>query len=393
MVEIKSNIHWVGVNDRRTALFENYWPLPKGVAYNSYLIDDEKIALIDTVERGHMDNFVDQLEEILKGKKIDYLIINHMEPDHSGAIRTLLSHYPELILVGNRKTFPMLERYYGKVTNTLEVAEGDTLNLGVHTLQFHMVPMVHWPESMVCYEQNTKILFSNDAFGAFGTLDGGLFDDELDLQFLEGEISRYYSNIVGKYGIPVQTALKKLGGLEISLICPSHGPIWRSHISDILAKYDKWSKYETAPGVVIAFSSMYGHTESMADLIARYLVEFGVKKVRIFDTSKTHSSYIIDDIFRFNGVILGSSAYNGGIFPGMESLLYELENMGVKNHLFASFANMSWGGGAMKRFKEFAEKMKWEVVADEVEVAGSMTLSDRERCKAIAKAMAENINR
>ena len=192
MIEIKSNIHWVGVNDRRTALFENYWPLPKGVAYNAYLINDEKVALIDTVERGHMDDFIDQIDEILKGKKIDYLIINHMEPDHSGAIRTLLAHYPELILVGNKKTFPMLKHYYGEVPNTLEIGEGDTLNLGEHTLQFHMVPMVHWPESMVCYEQTTNILFSHDAFGAFGTLDGGIYDDQLDLNYLEGEISRYY---------------------------------------------------------------------------------------------------------------------------------------------------------------------------------------------------------
>ncbi|MGL5683535.1 MAG: FprA family A-type flavoprotein [Marinifilaceae bacterium] len=392
MIEIKSDIHWVGVNDRRTALFENYWPLPKGVAYNSYIINDEKVALIDTVEKGHMDDFFVQVKNVLGDKKVDYLIVNHMEPDHSGAIRTLLSHYPDMIIVGNKKTFPMLKHYYGDVENKIEVAEGDTLSLGKHTLQFFMIPMVHWPESMVCYEQQTNTLFSNDAFGAFGTLDGGIFDDELDLQYLEGEISRYYSNIVGKYGLPVQAALKKLGGLTINMICPSHGPIWRSHIAEILTKYQRWSKYETEPGVVIAFSSMYGHTEAMADQLARYLVEYGVKKVRVYDTSKTHSSYIIDDIFRFNGVLLGSSAYNGGMFPGMETLLCELENMGIKNHYFSTFANMTWGGGAMKRFKEFAEKIKWEVVADEVEVSGSMTTSDKDRCRAIAKAMAEKVN-
>lgn len=389
--EIKKDIFWIGVNDRRTHLFENYWPLPKGVAYNSYVITDEKVAVIDTVERSRMDSYLETLEATLQGRKVDYLIINHMEPDHSGSIKALLCHYPDLKIIGNSKTFPMLENYYGIHDNLYEVKEGDTLSLGRRQLQFYMVPMLHWPETMVTYIPEENILFSGDVFGAFGTLDGGIFDDELDLDYLEEEISRYYSNIVGKYGAPAQTALKKLNNLTFNMICATHGPVWRSHVCDIIAKYEKWSKYETDPGVVIAFSSMYGHTEEMADTIGRFLAEKGIRKIRIHDTSKTHPSYIINDIFRYKGVILGSCAYNGGIFPTMETLLSELEHIGVKNHLVAFFANKTWAGGAVPRFTQFADKIKWDIVCPHAEATGAPTPSDAEECRAIAYAMAERL--
>lgn len=390
-VEIKKDIHWIGVNDRRTHLFENYWPLPKGVAYNSYVINDDKVVVIDTVERSRMDSYLENLEAILKGKKVDYLVVNHMEPDHSGAIKALLCHYPNMKIIGNAKTFPMLENYYGIRENLVEVKEGDRIDLGQRTLQFYMVPMLHWPETMVTYVPGDNILFSGDVFGAFGTLDGGIFDDQLDLEYLEEEISRYYSNIVGKYGSPAQTALKKLNGLTLNMLCATHGPIWRTYVCEIIEKYEKWSKYETEPGVVIAFSSMYGHTEEMADMIGRFLAEKGVKKIRIHDTSKTHPSYIINDIFRYKGVILGSCAYNGNIFPTMETLLNELEHMGVKNHLLGFFANKTWAGGAVCPFKQFAEKIKWELVAPHAEANGSVKESDIEACKAIAYAMADKL--
>lgn len=390
-VEIKKDIHWIGVNDRRTHLFENYWPLPKGVAYNSYVINDDKVVVIDTVERSRMDSYLENLEAILKGKKVDYLVVNHMEPDHSGAIKALLCHYPNMKIIGNAKTFPMLENYYGIRENLVEVKEGDSIDLGHRTLQFYMVPMLHWPETMVTYVPGDNILFSGDVFGAFGTLDGGIFDDQLDLEYLEEEISRYYSNIVGKYGSPAQTALKKLNGLTLNMLCATHGPIWRTYVCEIIEKYEKWSKYETEPGVVIAFSSMYGHTEEMADMIGRFLAEKGVKKIRIHDTSKTHPSYIINDIFRYKGVILGSCAYNGNIFPTMETLLNELEHMGVKNHLLGFFANKTWAGGAVCPFKQFTEKIKWELVAPHAEASGSVKESDIEACKAIAYAMADKL--
>lgn len=390
-IEIKKDIYWLGVNDRRTERFENYWPLPKGVAYNSYLLVDEKVALIDTVERSKMDDYVESLEAVLQGRPVDYLIINHMEPDHSGAIKALLCHYPNLTVIGNNKTFPMLENFYGVHSNLQEIKEGDTLPLGQRTLHFYMVPMLHWPETMVTYLPGENILFSGDIFGGFGTLDGGIFDDQVDLDYLEEEISRYYSNIVGKYGVPAQNALRKLNSLTINMICATHGPVWRSHICDIIAKYEKWSKYESDPGVVIAFSSMYGHTEQMADAIGRFLAEEGIQKIRIHDTSKTHPSYIINDIFRYKGVILGSCAYNSGIFPTMETLLCELENMGVKDRYLGYFGNKMWNGGSLPRFKVFAEKLKWEVVAAPNETMGAMKPSDIEQCKAIAQAMAARL--
>lgn len=390
-IEIKKNIYWLGVNDRRTHIFENYWPLPKGVAYNSYVIIDEKVVVLDTVERSHMDNYLESLEAVLQGRKVDYLVVNHVEPDHSGSIKALLAQYPDITVIGNCKTFPMLQNYYGITNNLLEVKEGDSLCLGKRTLNFYMVPMLHWPETMVTYLPGDNVLFSADAFGAFGTLDGGIFDDQVDLEYMEEEISRYYSNIVGKYGAPAQSALKKLGGLPIDMICATHGPIWRTYIAEIIAKYDKWSKYETDEGVVIAFSSMYGHTEQMADCIGHFLAEMGIKKIRIHDTSKTHPSYIINDIFRYKGVILGSCAYNGNIFPTMEILLHELECMGVKNHYLGYFGNKTWGGGALPRFKTFAEKIKWDIVAEPNETCGTMKPTDVEQCKAIAEAMVKKL--
>lgn len=391
-IEIKKDIYWIGVNDRRTHIFENYWPLPKGVAYNSYAIIDEKVVVVDTVERGHMDDYLDNLKDILQGRSIDYLIINHVEPDHTGSILTLLCRYPGITIVGNSKTFSMLANFYHIDTPLLEVKEGDSISIGGRTLNFYMTPMLHWPETMVTYLPEENIVFTGDIFGSFGTLDGGIFDDQVDLDYLEEEISRYYSNIVGKYGVPSQNALKKLGGLTFSMICATHGPIWRSHTRDIIARYEKWSRYETEPGVVIAFSSMYGHTEQMADTIGRLLMEKGIRKIRIYDTSKTHPSYIINDIFRYKGVILGSCTYNGGIFPTMETLLSELECIGVRNHYLAYFGNKMWGGGAIPRFKAFAEKIKWETVAQPNETMGSMTLSDFKQCETIASAMAEKFN-
>ncbi len=389
--QINDSVWYIGVNDRRTHLFENHWPIPKGVAYNAYLIDDEEIALIDTVEQSFLNDYIENIESICKGRSPKYLIINHMEPDHSGALRTLLLRYPNITIIGNAKTLPILRNYYGEPCNFVEVKEGDTISLGRNTLQFYMTPMLHWPETMVTYIPQQYILFSGDIFGAFGTLDGSIFDDELDLDYLEEEIGRYYSNIVGKYGVPAQNALKKLGSLDIKMICATHGPIWRSHISDIIARYNKWSKYETDAGVVVAFASMYGHTQKMADMIARYLRKAGVKKIRIHDVSSVHASYVINDIFRYKGVILGSPAYNGNTHPAMDALLNELAYIGIKDHYLAYFANKSWGGGSIKHFNDFADKTKWEVVASPCEAWGEPKESDDEQCRIIAQAMAQKL--
>jgi len=391
-IKISDKIFWLGVNDRRTHLFENYWPIPKGVAYNSYVIDDEKVAIIDTIDSGVMDDYLDNIEDAIDGKNVDYLIINHMEPDHSGAIKAIISKYPNIQIVGNSKTFPMLERFYNVTDNLLEVKEGDIIDLGTHKLNFAMIPMVHWPETMVTYESTNKVLFSGDAFGSFGTLDGGIFDYQVDLEWLEEEISRYYSNIVGKYGVPTQMALKKLGGLDINMICATHGPIWKEHIPEIIAKYDKWSKYETDKGVVIVFASMYGNTEKMADHIARELVNNGIEKVRIFDASKTHPSYIINEVFKYRGVILGSCAYNGGLFPAMRTVVDEFSHMGIKNHLLSVFGSFAWGGGGVRTLMKFSESIKWDFVGEACDTKCSPHDEDYEKCKNIAVEMANKLN-
>lgn len=390
-IKLSEDIYWIGTNDRRTSLFENYWPLPYGVAYNSYLVLDEKVTLLDTVSMGTMDSYLEKLKEILDGRKIDYLVINHMEPDHSGAVKAVVNEFPEVKIIGNTKTFPMLEGFYGIHENLMPVEDGSTLNTGRHTFHFFLTPMVHWPETMVTWDETDKILFSADAFGSFGTLDGGIFDDETNIEFYQEELRRYYSNIVGKYGLQVQKALDKIQGLDIRMIASTHGPIWRSHIPMILDLYRKWSSYQTEEGVVIVFGSMYGNTEKMAETIARAIAEEGIRNIRIYDVSKTHSSYIINDIWKYRGVILGSSAYNGGIFTPMRDLILELEHIMPKNHYLAIFGSMSWGGGGVRTLQKFAENIKWELVGDPIEVKHGPRPADIEKLMELGRAMARRL--
>jgi len=390
-VKLSENVFYVGVNDRRTTLFENIWPLEKGVAYNSYLIDDKEVALIDTVESGHFDIFLKKIESILGNRSINYLIVNHVEPDHAGSLKFITKLYPDIKIVGNKKTLAMIEGYFGIKDNVIEIKECDTLNLGRNTLQFFMMPMVHWPEVMVTYLQEEKILFSADAFGTFGTLDGGIFDDELDFYAFEDEMRRYYSNIVGKYGNPVQSAIKKLSQIEIKMIASTHGPILRKHIADVLNWYNKWSLYDTDEGVVITYASMYGNTEEMAETIARKIAEEGIKNIKIFDVSKTHSSYIISDIFRYKGLILGSPTYNGELHPNMESLISKLLNMGIKNHYIGIFGSFTWAGNAAKKLNEFVIKSGCEQVGEIVEEKHSLKEEKYFACRNLGLAMANRL--
>ncbi len=391
-VKLAEQIYYVGVNDRRTQLFENLWPLDRGMAYNSYLIVDEKITLIDTVEICYIDKFLSKIRSVIGDKKIDYLVINHIEPDHSGALEIITNLYPDIKLVGNSKTKPMLDGFFGVDNRFVEIDEGDTLELGKLKLNFHLIPMVHWPETMVSYQPETKILFSGDAFGSFGTLDGAIFDDECDFNYFKDEMRRYYSNIVGKYGSPVQKALNKLSGLEIKMIAATHGPILRSNIAEVLKLYDIWSKYEEEEkGVVVAFASMYGHTEEMADVIARELALNGIKNIRMYDVSKTHASYIISDIFKYKGLILGSPTYTNNLHPNMDALVNKLNNMSVKNHVLGIFGSFSWAGKAVKQITALAEKLNWEIVGESVEVKHALTEDKFEACRRLGKAMAERI--
>lgn len=369
---VSNRIHYIGANDRRKALFENNWPLPQGVAYNSYLISDDKSILIDTLEFGSKDDYIDEIEAILQGKPLDFLVVNHMEPDHSSMIGLLLRVFPSMKIIGNNKTFKILEAYYKlNPGQFFEVSDGQELDLGYHKLKFVMTPWVHWPETMMTYDMTDKVLFSCDAFGSFGTLDGGVFDDEIDFETrYEGEMLRYYSNIVGKYSNMVQKALAKLDGVPVKFVCPSHGPVWRKDPMKVISLYDKWSKYESEPGVVIVFASMYGNTEKMADYIARLIAEKGERNIIIHDVSKTHVSYILRDIWKYNSLILGSCAYNAGMHPMMAQLCHELEVAAPKNKRYSLFGSYSWSGGGLKMLESFSSKMSWQLAEKPVEVLG-----------------------
>lgn len=391
-IKLADEIYYLGINDRRTALFENFWPLPFGVTYNAYLIVDEKVCLIDAVDSKFADDFFDQLDYILGDRPIDYVVVNHVEPDHSGALSALRLKYPDITIVGNKKTFPMIENFYGISEKTITVADGDELDLGKRKLNFYTIPMVHWPESMVTYETTEKILFSNDAFGSFGTLDGGIFDDEINLSFYEEEAMRYFANIVGKFCPHTQRALIKLEGIDIRQIAPSHGPVWRSHIAYIMEKYQKWSSYSTDKGVVIIFGSMYGNTEKMADAIGRQLAVRGIKNVRTYDASKTHVSHIISDVFKYKGVIIGSCAYNNEMFPSVENVVRELLHKGIKNHLLGVFGSYSWNGGGVKNLEKFSEEIKWEIINPSVEEKGALKQDKFEESVKLANAMADKLD-
>ncbi|BCG58612.1 FprA family A-type flavoprotein [Paenibacillus sp. URB8-2] len=360
--EIASGIFWVGGTDKRLERFENMFPLPQGVAYNSHLILDEKTALMDTVDAAISAQFLENIEHVLNGRSLDYLVVGHMEPDHCANIEELLRRYPDLKIVGNKKTFQFMEQFYtfSKPDNYLIVKEGDELPLGKRTLRFFMAPFVHWPEVMFSYEVSEKILFSADAFGCFGSLSGNIFADQTDFEgvYLD-ESRRYYSNIVGKYGPQVQTVLKKLAKLEIDMICPLHGPIWRENLSYIIDKYQQWSTYQPEKkGVVLAYASMYGNTENAMNLIAGKLAAKGVQDIRMYDVSKTHPSYIIADAWKFSHLVFGSPTYNLGLYHGMQALLHEMASLNLQNRKVSLVGNYTWANAAVRDMTEILESMK-----------------------------------
>ncbi|HOW26191.1 MAG TPA: FprA family A-type flavoprotein [Bacteroidales bacterium] len=391
-IPISNDIFWIGVNDRRTCLFENLWPIERGVSYNSYLIRGKVNVLIDTVEASKSDEFFDKISYLIgPGGKLDYLVINHLEPDHSGAIRSVTTRYPEIRIVGNSKTFRILEQFYHIQDRLVAVDESLSLDAGERRLQFFLTPMLHWPETMMTFDPVSGILFSGDGFGSFGALEGGLFDDEVNLSLYESEIRRYYSNIVGKYWNPLQKAVKSLEHTDIRIIAPTHGPVWRKNPSRIIDQYLKWSRFEADMGAVVIYGSMYGHTEKMADYMARILCEEGIRDLRVYDASKTHLSYIMSDLFLYRGVLLGSSAYNGGPYPPVEALMSKILNTGIRNRLLGIFGSASWGGGGVKAIEQFAEKIEWEVVGTPVQAKGAATREDYAQCAVMAQNMARKL--
>ena len=399
-MKITEKIHYVGVNDRQKALFEGLWPLPNGVSYNSYLISDTKVCLVDTVEVTFFSQFLENIREVIGSRPIDYVVINHMEPDHSGSLALLRKFYPDVRIIGNKKTFQMMQGFYAiGEENAQEVKQGDTLQLGDLTLQFVMTPMVHWPETMMTLCQASPeaaqpaptVLFSGDAFGCFGALNGGVVDTQINCDTFWLEMVRYYSNIVGKYGTPVQQALKKLQDVQVDYVCATHGPVWHDYVQKVVDLYDRLSRYETEPGLVICYGTMYGNTERMAEIIAQAASQAGLKNIVVYNVSKTHHSYILRDIFRYRGLIVGAPTYNTGLYHEMDVLLSEIAGRDIKgDHLLGWFGSHSWASKAVSAIGKWNdERLHFLPVGEPVDMKQGLTAEVRQQCEALGKAMAE----
>ena len=354
-VTISDSIKYIGVDDKDIDLFESQYVVPDGVTYNSYLILDEKTALMDTVDARGMKEWEQNLQAALDGRKLDYLVISHLEPDHAGSIGRLLELYPEVVIVGNAKTFNMLPQFFDVTLDdrSIEVKEGDTLSLGSHTLNFYMAPMVHWPEVMVTYESSEKILFSADGFGKFGAMDAK--DDE----GWACEARRYYFNIVGRYGTSVQALLKKAAKLDIAMICPLHGPILKEDLGYYIGLYDTWSSYKPEnSGVLIAYASIHGNTAKAAEKLGEMLREKGVEKVVVSDLAREDMAEVIEDAFRYDRMILAAASYDGGVFPCMQDFLNHLQSKAYQKRTVGILENGSWGPTAGRTMKALLETMK-----------------------------------
>lgn len=392
MKKITDQVYYVGVNDNKKQRFEGLWPLPHGVSYNSYLVVDEKVCLMDTVEVDFYPQFLTNIREVIGDRPIDYIVVHHMEPDHSSSLSLLREFYPNIKIVGNKKTFDMMKGFYGIQEQCVEVKHGDELSLGKHTLTFQLIPMVHWPETMVSIDINTRTAFTGDAFGCFGALDGGIIDKDIDTDKYWLEMVRYYSNIVGRYGVPVQNALKKLDGVQLDYLCPTHGPVWHKYADKVVKLYDSMSKYEGETGLVIAYGTMYGNTAQMAEVIAEAASQAGVEKISLINLSKVHYSYALRDIFRYRGLVLGAPTYNNSIFPKMEQLLSAIANRNIKNRCMGWFGSYCWAGKAVSILEEWNEKQfHFEPVGEPVEMKQSLNEETRAQCVALGQAMAAKL--
>lgn len=390
-VPVAKDTYWVGINDHETDLFESLWKLPQGVAYNAYVVLGEKTVAIDTVKSPWFDDYLGNLIRTLNGRALDYLVINHMEPDHSGAIAQLRHFYPNIKFIGNAKTIPMLKGYYGIEENTLTVKDGDTLDIGGHILAFATVPMVHWPESMVTFDVSTGTLFSNDAFGGYGAHEGGLFDDEKSRDRWEGEMLRYYATIVARYSVTVQAALKKLKPLDIKNIFPSHGTLFRTNVKQVVDLYDRWSKHETDCGVVVVYGSMYGNTKKMADAVCCGIAEGGVKNIHLYDAARSEASLILRDIWRYKGMVLLGCTYNTTLFPPLDALCSKILNRMPQKRYLGIAGSYSWSKGALDILRDFACKAKLDMIGPEVEVYTAPTDADLMQCEKLGNNMASAI--
>ena len=376
--KVTEDLYWIGGDDHRLHLFENIHPIPRGVSYNSYLLLDKKTVLFDTVDWSIGRQFLENLEHVLDGRPLDYMAINHMEPDHAAMIEEVMLRYPKVKIISSEKAFYFMNQFGFHIdsSKTEVVKEGDKKSFGKHEILFVAAPMVHWPEAMVSFDTTNGVLFSADAFGSFGALDGKLFNDEVnfDRDWID-DARRYYTNIVGKYGPHVQALLKKAAGIDIKIVCPLHGPVWRNNLGYFIDKYDKWSRYEPEEkGVMIVYASMYGNTENAASVLASKLVEKGMNNVVMYDVSKTHISQLISETFKYSNVVLASVTYNLGIYPLMHNYLMDMKALNLQNRTFAILENGSWACESGRLMREFLENMRNMTVLDEkVTLTSSMT--------------------
>ncbi len=392
---ISQDLIYVGVSDRRTALFENVYPIPRGVSYNSYVLLDEKTALFDTTDASVASQFFENVQAALAGRRLDYVVVHHMEPDHAATLMDLMLRYPEAMVVTTAKAAQMMEQFFGSKPAQLQaVKEGDTLSLGRHNLVFTMAPMVHWPEVMMTYDTTDKVLFSADAFGTFGALSGNIFADEVNF---EGEwlndARRYFVNIVGKYGQPVQVVLKKAAALDIQMICPLHGPVWRSNLEWFIGKHDVWSRYEPEEkGVVIIYGSIYGHTEAAAMRMGTLLAQRGVKNIKAYDASRTHTSKLVAECWRASHIVLACSTYNNGIFTPVEELLHDLKAHAFQNRTWALIENGTWTPQSGKLMRAELEQMKdISIIGDTVSLKSAAAPAQEEQLATLADAIAATL--
>jgi flavorubredoxin len=395
--KIDEDLYWVGGNDHRLALFENVHPIPQGISYNSYLLLDKKTVLFDTVDWSVCRQFLQNIEKVLDGRPLDYMVINHVEPDHAACVEEVLLRYPNVKIICTEKAFMFMNQFGfnidGRVT---QVQEGDKKSFGKHNVVFVAAPMVHWPEAMVTFDTTTGTLFSADAFGTFIALDGKIFNDEVnfDRDWLD-EARRYYTNIVGKYGPHVQYLLNKASSLDIKKICPLHGPVWRSNLGYFLDKYDKWSRYEPEEkGVMIVYASMYGNTEAAATDVATKLVEKGMSNVVMYDVSKTHVSYLISEVFKYSHLVLASVTYNLKIYPPMLNFLMDMKALNLQKRTVALIENGSWAPQSAKLMREVLDGMKnMNVLDSEVSISSSMREEDGDAMSDLADAIIESMNK
>lgn len=393
--KVTEDLYWVGGNDRRLALFENIHPIPRGVSYNSYLLMDEKTALFDTVDWSICRQFLENIEAVLGGKSLDYMVINHMEPDHAACIEEIILRYPDVKIVCTQKASLFMHQFGFHIdSNLIEVKEGDTLSFGKHLVAFVAAPMVHWPEAMVTFDTTNGVLFAADAFGSFGSLDGKLFNDEMnfDRDWID-DARRYYTNIVGKYGPHVQDLLRKAGTIDIKMICPLHGPVWRNDLGYFLDKYDKWSSYTPEEnGVMIVYGTMYGNTEAAANDLATRLVEKGMTNVVMYDVSKTHVSYLISETFKYSHVVLASVTYNLKIYPPMLAYIMDMKALNLQKRTFTLIENGSWAPQSGKLMRELLDEMKEMTILDnEMSLNSSMKEDDADSMDAVAVSIMESM--